>query len=151
MSHMIFDSARIDHWPYNRIPTAIDSFFSHSNWQGVLTWYTTPAHGDPYRYLALNQLMRAYAQRTEHAIVILPSDHLGKAADERERPTRNCGLSPRPINTCKKDHHFGAQTMSDWARPVDAGLDGVRAPRGYDGRDAFNFNLVQIWLSASRS
>ncbi len=142
-------------YDFSRLPEVLDRFLVDSSWPGIMSWYSTPQEygtQDNWWHVGQSALMRTYTTdrrlREGRRLHTLPVDRMVIRADERGAPQRNCGIHAWPSTECVHDAHFGCGILDQWELPTRAGLEGFKAPYGYDCRDMFNLNVLQVWLNS---
>jgi len=142
---------------FSRLPGVIDQFYADNpDWPGIISWYSAPQEfkdKDSWWHVGQGALMRHLGNdrrwREGRRFHTLPSDMMVAAADARDYPQRNCRFDPtEDASTCWHDAHFGSGIQSLFGTPTMPGIMGFKAPLGYDGRDMYNFGVLQVWLNS---
>ncbi|KZV85298.1 hypothetical protein EXIGLDRAFT_726319 [Exidia glandulosa HHB12029] len=129
---------------------AMDKLFADPTWKGQFSWHLSPEKTvdwyDQYdwRNANMRKFFSDWKAKGKKGLNLVPMDRLARTNNGR-RIVRD----RRPVDSEYDDVHFMCDYINTelW-KPMEPGLQNLKAPMDWDARDVVNLNAIQLWANS---
>ncbi|EJD42171.1 hypothetical protein AURDEDRAFT_115154 [Auricularia subglabra TFB-10046 SS5] len=129
---------------------ALDKLFNEGAWKGQFSWHLSPEKTvdwyDQYdwRNANMRKFFNDWKSKGRKGLNLIPMDRLVRT-DNGRRIIRD----RRPVDSEYDDVHFMCDFINtDLYKPIEPGLQNLKAPMDFDARDVVNLNAIQVWANS---